>query len=109
MPDDVSYCLNCGTTFNEDDYDEDDEDDEEDEDFAQVQKRVKYQFGTWRNKWVALFLCLFLGWFGVHKYYEGKVGMGLLYTFTFGLFCIGWFVDILVLLFKPNPYMAKRM
>jgi restriction system protein len=57
-----------------------------------------------RNKWVAFFLCLFLGFFGVHKFYERKILLGLLYLFTGGLFSIGWFIDCIVLFFKPNPY-----
>lgn len=57
-----------------------------------------------RNKWVALFLCFFFGIFGVHKFYEGKIGWGLLYLFTFGLGGIGWLVDIILLLCKPNWY-----
>lgn len=60
--------------------------------------------GKLRNKWVAFFLCLFFGELGVHKFYEGKVGMGFLYMFTLGLFGIGWLVDLIVLLCKPNPY-----
>ena len=57
-----------------------------------------------KNKWTAFVLCLLLGYFGAHKFYEGKVGMGVLYLFTLGLFGIGWFVDHIVLLTKPNPY-----
>ena len=57
------------------------------------------------NKWVAFFLCLFLGYFGAHKFYEGKVGGGILYMLTFGLFAIGWFIDLISLLCKPNPYL----
>lgn len=57
-----------------------------------------------KNKWVAFFLCLFLGCFGGHKFYEGKIGMGILYLFTMGLFGIGCFIDLIVILFKPNPY-----
>lgn len=57
-----------------------------------------------RNKWVAFFLCLFLGFVGAHKFYEGKAGTGILYLFTGGLFCIGWFIDCINLLCKPNPY-----
>lgn len=60
-----------------------------------------------KNKWVAFFLCLFLGIIGAHKFYEGRVGMGVLYLFTGGLFGIGWFVDCLSLLFKPNPYYVR--
>ena len=57
-----------------------------------------------KNKWVALLLCFFLGMFGVHKFYEGKKGMGVLYLFTMGLFGYGWLFDLIALLFKPNPY-----
>lgn len=60
--------------------------------------------GKQKNKWVALLLCFFLGVFGGHKFYEGKVGMGILYFFTMGLFGIGVLIDFIVLLFKPNPY-----
>lgn len=57
-----------------------------------------------RNKWVALLLCFFLGFLGVHKFYEGKAGMGVLYLLTGGLCGVGALVDFIVLLFKPNPY-----
>ena len=60
------------------------------------------------NKWVSFFLCLFLGYFGAHKFYEGRIGMGILYLFTFGLFGIGWIVDIFIILTKPNPYFAQK-
>lgn len=57
-----------------------------------------------KNKWVAFLLCLFLGFWGVHKFYEGKILLGILYIFTLGFFGIGVFIDLIVLLFKPNPY-----
>ncbi len=57
-----------------------------------------------KNKWISLLLCLFLGYIGAHKFYEGKIGMGILYLFTVGLFGIGLVIDFIVLLFKPNPY-----
>lgn len=60
--------------------------------------------GRIKNKWVAFSLCLFLGFLGAHKFYEGKIGMGILYLFTFGLFGIGWLVDTIAILTKPNPY-----
>ena len=56
------------------------------------------------NKWVALLLCLFLGYFGAHKFYEGKTGLGVIYLLTAGIFGWGWMIDFLILLFKPNPY-----
>lgn len=56
------------------------------------------------DKWIALLLCLFLGVFGGHKFYEGKTGLGILYMFTGGLFLIGVSIDFIVILCKPNPY-----
>ena len=63
--------------------------------------------GRMKNKWVAFLLCLFVGYFGIHKFYEGRVGLGILYLFTGGLFGIGWFIDCIVLLCKPNPYYVR--
>lgn len=60
-----------------------------------------------KNKWVAFLLCFFLGYLGAHKFYEGRIGIGILYLLTLGLFGIGWFVDCIVLLFKPNPYLVR--
>lgn len=61
-------------------------------------------YGKPKNKWVSLVLCILLGFFGAHKFYEGKAGMGILYIFTGGLFCIGVIIDFFAILFKPNPY-----
>lgn len=58
--------------------------------------------GIPKNKWVSFFLCLFT--FCGHKFYEGKIGMGILYLCTAGLFGIGWIVDLISLAMKPNPY-----
>ena len=56
------------------------------------------------NKWLSFFLCLLLGYFGAHKFYEGKYLLGALYFFTGGLFCLGWLYDCLAILCKPDPY-----
>lgn len=68
-----------------------------------VNNNVTYG-GVAKSKWTAFFLCLFLGLIGAHKFYEGKIGMGILYIFTGGLFGIGAFVDLIVILCKPGPY-----
>ncbi len=47
-----------------------------------------------KSKQVALWLCVFGGFFGLHLFYVGRIGKGILYLFTGGLFCIGWIVDI---------------
>ncbi len=69
-----------------------------------VNKNVNGYGGRAKNKWVALLLCVFLGFFGAHKFYENKAGMGIVYIFTGGLFGIGVIIDFITLLFKPNPY-----
>lgn len=48
-----------------------------------------------KNKWVAFFLCLFFGFLGVHRFYEGKIGTGILYLLTLGLCGIGVIVDLI--------------
>ena len=57
-----------------------------------------------KNKWVSLLLCLFFGILGIHKFYEGRILLGIVYLFTMGLFGLGVTIDLFVLLFKPNPY-----
>lgn len=66
--------------------------------------RHEYSYTRKINKTVALILCIFLGYLGAHKFYEGKIGLGILYLCTFGLFGIGWVIDIIVIAGKPNPY-----
>lgn len=60
-----------------------------------------------KNRWVALLLCFFFGIFGAHKFYEGKIGMGILYLFTGGLFIVGCFIDFIAILFKPTVYYVR--
>ncbi len=60
--------------------------------------------GRERNKWVYLVLCFFLGGIGAHKFYEGKIGMGIIYLFTGGLLGIGVIIDFITHLFYPTVY-----
>lgn len=69
-----------------------------------INTNVGFYGGRPKNKVVALVLCIFFGYLGVHKFYEEKPGMGVLYLFTLGLFGIGWIVDFIVLLGKPDIY-----
>ena len=50
-----------------------------------------------KSKTTDLLLCIFLGTLGVHRFYEGKIGTGILWLCTLGLCGIGWIVDIVLI------------
>lgn len=52
------------------------------------------------NVSIIFLLCLFFGWLGIHKFYEKKYLLGLIYLLTFGLFGVGWAFDTIVLFFE---------
>lgn len=54
--------------------------------------------GVAKNKVMTLLLCFFLGWLGAHRLYVGKIGTGLIYFFTFGIFGVGVLFDLLMII-----------
>ena len=50
-----------------------------------------------KSRLAALLLCLFLGWLGVHRFYVGKIGTGIVWLLTGGVFGIGWIIDIVMI------------
>lgn len=48
-----------------------------------------------KSRMITLLLCIFLGYFGAHRFYTRHYLVGVIYLFTLGVFGIGWLVDII--------------
>lgn len=48
-----------------------------------------------KSKVLSLLLCMFLGVLGIHRFYLGKIGTGILYFLTCGLFGFGVIIDFI--------------
>lgn len=44
---------------------------------------------------IRLLLCIFGGWFGLHKFIKGEIFWGIIYAITGGLFGVGYIIDII--------------
>lgn len=51
-----------------------------------------------KSRLVALLLCFFLGTLGIHRFYVGKIGTGILMLITLGLFGIWTFIDLIIII-----------
>ena len=52
-----------------------------------------------KKRFVALIPCIAGGFLGVHQFYVGRIGKGLLYAFTLGLVGVGIMTDFFSILF----------
>lgn len=64
------------------------------------QGNVSNQFGEFSDKeWiVAILLCFFLGCFGVHRFYTGHIGIGIVQLLTLGGCGIWALIDFILLI-----------
>lgn len=85
------YCSNCGAEVN---------------DNAVVcvkcgcavnQPRPAYYNGSCKDWLVTLLLCFFVGYLGIHRFYVGKTGTGIIQLLTFGGCGIWALIDFIVI------------
>lgn len=51
-----------------------------------------------KNGIVLLLLLLLTGFFGIHRFYAGRIGTGIIFLFTFGIFGLGLIYDLILVL-----------
>ncbi len=66
---------------------------------AEAQEKVeKVEEVSKKGRLPALLLCLFFGPFGIHRFYAGKIGTGILLLLTLGLFGFGALIDLIMII-----------
>lgn len=59
-----------------------------------------------KSKGVAYLLWFLLGVFGAHRFYIEKIGTGIIWLLTGGLFGIGWLIDLFTLSHQVDVFNA---
>lgn len=60
-----------------------------------------------KNRLTAVLLCIFFGCLGLHRFYTGHSGRGIIYLLTFGLLGLGVLWDLIALVFHVEGMYAN--
>lgn len=98
MPDDAVVCGRCGFNIgvgpvnNNYGYQYNNA-----QQYNYAQQYNGYSYCSRSSRLIALLFCIFLGGLGIHRFYVGKIGTGVLWLFTGGCFGIGFLVDLIMI------------
>ena len=92
------YCTNCGRTILPNEFRSASGTCAECEAKASVNARTAQPRQYSEKDWlVTLLFSIFLGYLGIHRFYVGKIGTGILWLLTGGCLGIGALVDIIMI------------
>ncbi|MCC8141314.1 MAG: NINE protein [Lachnospiraceae bacterium] len=94
MNDNAKFCPKCGTPVTPEGSAGTTFSDYGNATAAQPAPEIEVSEKSWL---AALLLEIFLGGLGIHRFYVGKIGTGILWLLTAGIVGIGWIVDLVMI------------